>query len=88
MKTIWKYQAPIRGNLDVHMPLGADILCVQTQYGEPNIWALVDPGAVSVKRKFVWHGTGHSIDGSSLKYIGTVQLNNGNLVFHLFEDLT
>jgi len=39
-------------------------------------------------RIFIFHGTGHDIsieDGIVKRYIGTVQIDCGELVFHLFE---
>lgn len=85
MNIIYKYPAPIRDDLTIEMPHLAEVLCVQTQNCEPQIWAAVDTSGPMVARKFAWRGTGHDIAGCS-QYIGTVQVF-GNLVFHLFEVL-
>ena len=83
MKTIWKFELPKQGN--VEMPKGAEILTVQTQNEKPCIWALVNPDAEKEERAFVIYGTGHYFQLIDYKYIGTFQLNEGRLVFHVFE---
>lgn len=85
-RTIWKY--PVKpGAFELTMPLHAQILCVQEQQGEPHLWALVSPDASRTEtRRFRSYGTGHDIDGMGTGYyIGTFQLADGALVFHLFE---
>lgn len=88
-KTIWKF--PIQYNqTTVKMPKGAEILTVQTQNNEPYIWALVNPENEIELRTFEYFGTGHNVYcdmGIERKYINTFQIDNGNLVFHLFERL-
>ena len=82
-KQIWKYV--LEPETIIEMPIGAEILTVQEQYGRCCLWALVDPSANKVKRKFLVYGTGHPITEENGKYIGTFQLHNGRLVFHVFE---
>ena len=87
MKTVWKF--PIDTPRDIFsmvMPKGAETLTVQTQGSRPCIWALVDPMKEDEERHFEIHGTGHSIyPVNNLKYINTFQMEEGSLVFHLFE---
>ena len=74
----------------VTMPEGAEILTVQIQNDVPYLWALVDPEARTEIRGIAMFGTGHPIDydiGASGRYISTFQLRNGELVFHVFENL-
>lgn len=88
MKSIWKYELSFTDEQDVKMPVGAKILCVQTQGSVPCIWAIVDTSKSKDQyelRKFIIHGTGHVCICEHHEYIGTFQLNNGSLVFHLFE---
>ena len=92
MKTIWKFECPIADEVVIHMPLGSQILCVQMQHNVPCIWALVDDAMPKLIHNFAWRGTGHPCDNlkprhheSEPRYIGTVQMHNGSLVFHLFE---
>jgi hypothetical protein len=84
-KTIWKFAFEIGDEIVIEMPKGAEILTVQVQSGLAFIWALVDPGAEKENRYFDLYGTGHLIDMSIERwYIGTFQLYQGALVFHLF----
>lgn len=86
-KRIWKYE--INPNkVIVEMPKGAEILTIQTQNETPCIWALVNPENEKELRHFEVFGTGQNVYcdmGVERKYINTFQLDNGSLVFHLFE---
>lgn len=90
-KTIWKYELSpsITGNHTFKMPKDAEILIVQMQNNNPCIWVLVNPNNEAEERFFELFGTGHEIpcDGISRKFIGTFQIQEGSLVFHLFERL-
>ncbi len=83
--TIYKYELPIEDEARVVMPLNAIVLSVQVQRGRPCLWAQVDPGARNVARYFRVIGTGHPIDQAPGKFLGTIQLEGGALVFHVFE---
>jgi hypothetical protein len=86
VKTIWKY--PLQPDVTtLDMPQGAQVLTVQVQGNRPVLWALVDPCQLKRKRRFAVFGTGHDIPDEVGKYIGTFQLLDGGLVFHLFEVL-
>ena len=87
-KSIWKFTVDVNDIVKLSMPKGAEILTVQTQHEIPRIWALVDPENEKEKRYFEIFGTGHPIPidmGIERKYINTFQLEEGRLVFHLFE---
>ena len=87
-KTIWKFELETKDRNIIQMPKDAEILCVQEQYGKPCIWALVDPNQEKETQHFEIFGTGHPVYcdmGVDRKYIGTYQLSNGALVFHVFD---
>lgn len=85
-QTIWKFELPVEDEPSVRMPLGAEVLTVQTQAGKPCLWALVDPAAPKHDRRFRIVGTGHPFDDADAhRYIGTFQMHGGALVFHVFE---
>lgn len=84
MKTIWKWILPIDGMISA--PIGAKVLDVQSQDGEPCLWLLVDPSGCKVDRKFTTYGTGHQVPDDPGEYVGTYQLLDGALVFHVFEE--
>jgi len=86
MKSIWKFPIDLLDRQEISLPSDARILCVQTQSGLPFMWAKVDTEAQKEKRTFRLIGTGHPIEDDSLSYIGTFQIYNGSLVFHLFEE--
>jgi hypothetical protein len=85
MKAVWKFtiQGPRQ---TIEMPAGAKILSLQTQHNEPQIWALVDTHAPKESRTFRAVPTGADFIDDEMTYIGTFQINNGSLVFHIFEE--
>ena len=89
-QTIWKFILPIDGKSVVSMPTNSEILTVQMQGADICIWALVYPEHGKVERTFEVFGTGHPIHsdmGIERKYIGTIQMYGGDLVYHIFERL-
>lgn len=87
MRTVWKYELAIDDYIDVEIPKGAEILTFQIQSDKPCIWCLVDPNVEKETRRFRLAGTGHDIKEDNLKYIGSCQVHEGVLIFHLFEIL-
>lgn len=85
MRTVWKYPIPVRDYFKLRLPQDAHILTVETQYGHPQLWALVDTEAPLETRGFRLAGMGHPIAYHNLTYIGTIQQADGHLVWHLFE---
>ena len=85
MKTIYKYDLPIDDDINIPLPEGAVVLSVAMQdQGHPKIWAIVEPGSPTERRQFHWRGTGHPL-GNVGRFVGTVLIHSGALVFHLFE---
>ena len=85
---IYKYDL-VWGHTDLELPTGSQILSFDIQYGVPRIWALVDPHPNIRKetRRFVLYGTGHEVaeDKYDLMFIGTALMDDGALVWHVFE---
>lgn len=91
MKQIWKYTlAPV---ITLEMPIGAQVLSVREQGEDICMWALVNPDAEKEHRKFLAFGIGHNVPerhegpGLNLEYRGSAHLDNGALVFHVFESV-
>lgn len=84
-KTIWKFGLEARDGVAIDMPKGAEILSLQVQGSTPCIWALCDPHAEPETRYFRTYGTGHPVESEPGRFIGTYQIMNGALVFHVFE---
>ena len=84
---IWKYTLQ-PGVTRLEIPNGGQVLSVQVQHGEPRIWVLVDPTARNEAREFTVYGTGVDVPSrhEGLKaFIGTIQMAEGSLVYHVFE---
>jgi len=87
MKTIWKFTLDA-GRTRQYMPKGSVVLSVNSQRDDICIWAEVDDKEKVEERVFEVFGTGHPIHvdmGIERKFIGTVLLDNGALVFHVYE---
>jgi len=85
MKSIWKFPIEITDKQKVFMPRTAKILSVQVQRETPYIWALVDTEEQISERTLIIHGTGHPCVCDASEFVGTFQVADGSLVFHLFE---
>jgi len=86
---IYKYPLETKRVQTIEVPQGGEVLTLQVQDNNPTLWIRHEKGAPTKKQTFMLIGTGHefipdSEDGSTLDYVGTCQLNNGALVFHLF----
>lgn len=89
MKQIWKYPLEVSHNT-LKIPKGYEILSVQSQYGRPCLWVLVDPKAEKEDVILRTFGTGHPLSKeeiTNVKFIGTYQLNGGNFIGHVFKVL-
>lgn len=87
MEIIFKYELKVTDTQTIEMPAQAQILCVQSQNGKGQIWAKVNTLNEPVPRTFHTFGTGHELTGDTCCYIGTYQIANGVLVWHVFESL-
>ena len=88
MQAIWKQVLDVTDSQIIELPLDSKVLCVQTQNNKPCIWFINynTSNTVTVQRKFKIYGTGHTHDWIGGTYIGTFQLSEGTLVFHVFEE--
>lgn len=89
IKTIWKFPIRTVDEQMIKIPMDYKLLSVHTQFGDPCIWALVDPEQPKVNCRIKIFGTGHPIDLDDiikLKYLGTYLISNDSLVFHVFEE--
>jgi hypothetical protein len=85
MDAIYKYTLPLKfAEFALALPIGAEILSAQMQFGFACIWCRVNPGNSKQIRRFRFYGTGEDLVQGG-KYIGTYQTAGGTLVWHLFE---
>ena len=87
MLTIHKYTLVLDDYITVSMPKDSLVLTVDIQHNRVQLWALVDVESGVRQRTFRLAGTGHPVKEyfDVLNYIGTFQLQQGDLIFHLFE---
>jgi hypothetical protein len=83
---IYKYPLETVDSQVVNLPKFSRILCLQIQDSSPFIWAMVYPDKETVPIRFRTYGTGHEADEPHLSYLGTYQLEDGKLVFHVFVE--
>lgn len=88
MNQVWKYNINPDDYTSLEIPKDANVLSVGEQFGNVCIWVMVDPSKNKETRKFRLAGTGHPINELYLSFVGTVQLDGGSMVFHLFEILS
>lgn len=90
-RTIWKYELDPRSDvISLDVPNGAELLHVDSQHETICVWFELDPNDATEMRHFEIFGTGHLIRedmGINRCHIGTIQLKNGNLIFHVYERL-
>jgi len=86
---VYKYPLEVVNAQIIMLPVGAEVLCVQVQHERPCIWACVEgsPATPLEARTFFTHGTGHPMNAAAGGYVGTYQLEEGALVFHVFESM-
>ncbi len=85
---IFKYPLRVADEVTIPLPAGAQVLTVQVQRGQPCLWAMVDLQVVAEPRSFYIIGTGHPMPQLASRYVGTFQLIDGDLIFHVFEKKT
>jgi hypothetical protein len=85
---VYKYPLPLpMGDwASVAMPSDAYPLCVQMQRGAPFIWARITVGCPLANHRFRIAGTGHDLGDYTGRHIGSFQMADGDLVFHVFEE--
>ncbi len=89
MKSIWKYSLELTDRQELEMPEGAWILSVQMQCNNICLWVAVNTEVQKKKRVIYIVGTGHNVGHlhrSLHRFIGTVQMRGGALVWHIFEE--
>ena len=90
MTTIYKYELEVTDSQEISLPPSASILSAQVQQGKVCLWVRLYPAELYLAdaREIRIYGTGHPIEPTlNLRFIDTVQLANGSLVFHVFEVL-
>jgi len=87
--TIHKFAIEVDDKQKVKMPQGARILSAKLQNGRVVLWAMVEPEKETVERIIHIFGTGHPVTTPyhKLRFIDTVLMMGGSLVWHIFEEV-
>lgn len=85
MKRIFKYILDASDNQVIEIP-SETILSVEEQNEKIVVYAIVDTDIEPIKYEFGINGTGNSItfEIEYFKFLGTVKMYNGSLMFHVF----
>lgn len=87
-KVIYKYPLQIVDAQELWLPNGAQVLTAQVQHGALQLWALVSPSGLTERVRLRIVGTGHVFpDADQWRYLSTVQVDGGVLVFHVFQEV-
>ena len=84
MKTVHKFQLS-PGLTTIGLPEGAKVLHVAEQYTNVCIWVELDVGEAPLNRCFYTVPTGGEVPHDYKRFIGTVLMMNGCLVYHIYE---
>ena len=85
--SVWKYTLEVKGSQTIALPLGAEVISVDTQEQDIVVYALVNTKEDQKQDvEVLVYGTGHEINLNitDYKFLGTAKLNNGLLMFHVF----
>ena len=87
MDSIYKYELEVDDEQLLTLPANAAILTVQVVGNVPYLYAVVDLDTEETEeRHILTFGTGHQIeDDLKAHYVGSYQLLDGKLVYHVFE---
>jgi len=90
---IFKYKLEVTDEQIVKLPSGSRILSAMNQYDNIVLYALISDNEINTEEVSIRIvGTGYDIDffipsavfGGGYKFLGTVSLYDGKLMFHVF----
>ena len=100
MQTIHKYQIQLGlaknfqeelNEWTLSIPAGAEIVSIQSQFGQPVLYCIVSLNRPEEVRTFRVFATGEKItelpDGYVWKYRGIINQHNGGFTWHILEKL-
>ncbi len=86
---VWKFPLSPLGVSKITMPRSARILTAQAQGDAAvSLWAMVETEEVITETRTIvilMTGQRTPVDPDGLRYISTLQIDNGTLVYHVFE---
>ena len=88
---VYKYRIETLSPFTVSMSANARVLSAQMNHGTAYMWALTREEDKLIDRVFYLVGTGNQLPDSAIhnwKYISTFQMKDGNILAHLFEEVS
>ncbi len=84
---IWHYDVPISECVDLTLPVGAIIFDLELFDNSIKLFVLCDEDAPPESRELLILSHGTYMPSVKVEYLGTVSLLDGNLIYHVFENL-
>lgn len=84
-RTIWKATLQPADIQELMVPAGAEFLTAREQFEHICVWYRCDPSKPLEPRKLAIVGTGNPAPDDDGRYLGSVSLQGGRLIFHVFE---
>lgn len=84
MKTIHKFPFVLEDTVRLQVPQHSTLLKIDAQRDTPCMWFLVDTDQPKEHCTFLVRGTGHDCNDVG-KHLGSFQMHDGALVFHVFQ---
>lgn len=86
VQSMVQYKLAAVAEQTIEMPVDAIILSVQCHQGRVTMWASATPGMKTIERTFYQVGATAKLPAKCGQYIGTVQVDDGIFVIHIFEE--
>ncbi len=84
---IWHFDVPISECVSLSLPHGAIIFDLTLYENSIRLYVSCDEDAPAQDRELFVLTDGTYIPSQQVEYLGTVSLLDGNLVYHIFENL-
>lgn len=87
-QVVWKFRlqpTELGDPFLVELPAGVKIVHAGVSPSGPCVYGIVDPTAETVVHTFLVIATGKDLPEGSWTHLGTIMLNGGTMVFHVFH---
>ena len=86
VKVIYKYEFTTSDMLELDLPVGSEVLHVDSQRDTVCLWVSLDVNEKrSEHRTFQTIGTGHPFKAESMRHLGTVKTFDDTFIWHIYE---
>jgi len=85
-ETVHKFEFDDHGIASLDIPADARVVHVAEQDGHARLWIRLKALAPRVPRRFMMIGTGWSNVQPHWPHVGSIMLQGGAIVFHIFEE--